>query len=152
MHFDGTVQIMAPRQKVWDFLTDPEAVSQCAPGLRSMEVVVPGEKFRAQVSVGFGSMKVNFDAEISWQDLEPLDRASIIAHATAPGSVVDVTSEMRLVEMAGADDGSPATEMHWTADIQVSGRIRAMASRLMGSVTKQLTRVFFNCVKNKIEV
>ena len=33
MKLDGEVTIQADRQRVWEFLTDPEAISQCAPGL-----------------------------------------------------------------------------------------------------------------------
>lgn len=36
MHFQGTVKIQAPREKVWDFLTDPKRVSKSAPGLESV--------------------------------------------------------------------------------------------------------------------
>ena len=41
MHLEGTVTIDASRDKVWEFLTGPHAVGQCAPGLESMEVIVP---------------------------------------------------------------------------------------------------------------
>ena len=41
MKFDATVNIKAPRDKVCEFVTDAEAVSKCAPGLDSMEIVTP---------------------------------------------------------------------------------------------------------------
>jgi carbon monoxide dehydrogenase subunit G len=146
MHFDGRVTINAPRQKVWDFLTDPQAVSECAPGLKSMEVIVPDEKFKAVVSVGFGAMKVSFEAEVEWGEMDPLNSATISAHATAPGSVVDVSSKMNL-----SSENDEVTQLDWEADVDISGRIKSMASRLMGSVTNKLTGVFFDCVKKKIE-
>jgi len=36
-----TVTINAPRQTVWQFLTNPEQLTQCAPGLESLEVITP---------------------------------------------------------------------------------------------------------------
>src|SRR5204863_7457199 len=47
MNFKGTVTINAPREKVWAFLTDPSRLTECAPGLESLDVIVPNEKFRA---------------------------------------------------------------------------------------------------------
>ena len=47
MRFEGSLSIKAPRERVWRFLTDPEQVAACAPGLESVEVVEPGRRFRA---------------------------------------------------------------------------------------------------------
>ena len=110
MHLKGTVTIAASQEKVWDFLTDPHAVSECAPGLQSMEVIVPNEKFRAVASIGFGAVKATFDSEIEFVELDPPNRAMIKVHGSAPGSAVDATSEMIL--SPGADG---ATQLDWSA-------------------------------------
>jgi carbon monoxide dehydrogenase subunit G len=146
MKFNGDVMIQAPREAVWAFLIDAESVSQCAPGLESLEVVVPEEKFKVVASVGFGTVKVTFNAEVEWLELEPPGRARMRAHGTAPGSAADATAEMVL---EATEDGS--TKMFWEADVQISGTITSLASRLMGGVTKRLTGAFFDCVKSKIE-
>src|SRR5215475_575530 len=41
MHLQGNVSINAPRAQVWEYLTDPNKVSQCAPGVESVELVEP---------------------------------------------------------------------------------------------------------------
>ena len=41
MHFEGTVQINAPRDTVWAFVIDPNQVGQCGPGVESIDAV-PG--------------------------------------------------------------------------------------------------------------
>jgi hypothetical protein len=146
MNFNGEVMIQAPRESVWRFLTDAESVSQCAPGLESLEVVIPEQKFKVVASVGFGTVKVKFSAEVEWLELEPPSRAKMRAHGTAPGSAADATAEMILEEI---EDGS--TKMIWQAEVQISGTITSLASRLMGSVTKRLTGAFFDCVKSTVE-
>ena len=146
MKLEGSVNIEAPRQKVWDFLTDPEKVSQCAPGLQSMQVVEPDKKFQAVASVGFGSVKATFTTDVEWVELDEPNRAKMKAHGTAPGSGVDAVSEMLLSD--GEDGG---TDMKWTADVTVVGSIASLASRMMSGVTKRLTNAFFDCVKAKIE-
>ncbi|HEY7728851.1 MAG TPA: SRPBCC domain-containing protein, partial [Candidatus Eisenbacteria bacterium] len=118
MHFEGTVDITAPREAVWRFLTDPQKVAGCAPGVESVEVVVPNERFRATASVGFGSVRARFVTDVEWLDLEAPSRARMKAHGNAPGSAVDATSEMAL-----RDAGDGGTELQWSADVTVVGTI-----------------------------
>ena len=146
MQFDGIVQINSPREKVWNFLTDPQLVTQCAPGLQSVEVIEPDKKFNAVAGVGFGAVKVTFNTDVEWLEIDEPNHAKMKAHGKAPGSGVDVTSDMYLSD--GPDGG---TQLKWSADIAVVGTIASLASRLMGSVTKKITGEFFNCVKSKIE-
>jgi molybdenum cofactor cytidylyltransferase len=146
MRFEGTVKIGAHRDAVWRFLTDPREVAECAPGLESVEVLLPNERFRATASVGFGSVRARFVTDVEWLDLDPPSRARMKAHGTAPGSAVDATSEMVL-----RDAGDGGTELEWSADVSVVGTIASLAARLMGGVTDKLTAAFFEEVKKRIE-
>jgi len=146
MDFNGQVNIAAPKQKVWEYLTDPHAVSQCAPGLESIKIVTPDARFEVVAAVGFGTVKVRFVTDVEWTALDPPNRAGMKAHGTAPGSVVDVLANMTLT-----DGEKETTDMAWSAQVTVSGTITSLASRLMGSVAKKLTTSFFDCVKKKIE-
>ena len=146
MYFEGTININAPREKVYQFLTDPDFVAQCAPGVKEMVVIVPNEKYQAVAAVGFGSVVAEFRTDVDFLEMIPHDRAKVKAHGNAPGSAVDAVSEMQLV-----DGENGTTDLRWTADIAVVGSIASVASRLMGPVTKKLTGMFFECVKGKIE-
>ena len=146
MNFKGTVTINAPREKVWAFLTDPTQLTECAPGLESLDVIVPNEKFRAVASAGFGAIKATFVTDATWMDLDPPNRARMKIHGTAPGSRVDGTSEMVL-----SDGANGSTVLNWSSDITVVGTIASLAARLMGVVTQKLTDAFFECVRKKIE-
>ena len=147
MKLSGSVKIQAPREKVWNFLTDPTQVAQCAPGLDSVEIVEPDKKFRATASIGFGAVKATFVTDAEWLDLDPLQRAQAKFHGKAPGSVADGTSEMLLRD--GDKDGE--TVLDWSADVTVVGTIASLASRLMVPVTQKITGVFFDNVRKKIE-
>ena len=146
MHLEGTVNIKASRETVWQFLTDPNKVSQCAPGVETVEIVEPGKKFRAVAAIGFGTVKARFAGDAEFVELDTPNRAKIKAHGNAPGSAADVMSEMFLSDRA---DGS--TDMKWTADIVILGQLASLAARMMAPVTQKLTGEFFNCVKKKIE-
>jgi carbon monoxide dehydrogenase subunit G len=146
MHLEGNVSIDAPRQKVWESLTDPYFVVQCAPGLESMDVIEPNKRFQAVAGAGFGSIKVTFKTDVEWLELDAPTHASMKVHGTAPGSAMDMTSAMNLID---GPDGS--TELNWTAEIVVLGTIASVAARLMHPVANLLVGTLFKCIKGKIE-
>jgi len=146
MHLEGKVLINAPRERVYEFLTDPNQVTQCAPGVEKVEQIVPGKSFRATASIGFGTIKARFSGNVEWLELEAPNRAKLKGHGTASGSAADVVSEMTLTD---APNG--ATQLNWTADINIVGQLASLAARLMGTVSQKLTGVFFDCARKKIE-
>jgi len=146
MHLEGTVAIAAPRQRAWQFLTDPEAVSRCTPGVESLEVIEPGRRFKSVASVGLGSIKTRFTVDVEWVEMAPPERAVARAHGTAPGSTADVQARMTLIER-----GPSESELHWTAEVTILGTIASLASRMLGGVTQKLSAQFFECVKKNIE-
>ena len=146
MLIKGEVTIRAPRKKVWDFLTDPDQIGQCAPGVEKIEMIEPLKRYRGIVSVGLGAVKARFSGEVEVMELEEPDYAKIKAHGYASGSVADAVSEMRLSD---GPDGS--TVLNWTADVTVSGQLASLASRLMVPVSQKLAQVFYEQVRKKIE-
>lgn len=146
MQFKDTVEINAPREKVWAFLTDADKVARCAPGVESVEVIEDQKKYKAVASIGFGNIKAKFDADLEFVELDAPTFAKIKAHGTAPGSAADVIGEMTL-----SDGEAGGTSLAWVATINIVGTIASLANRMMGSVTKKLTAEFFDKVRESIE-
>jgi carbon monoxide dehydrogenase subunit G len=146
MQLKGDVTIRASRKEVWDFMTDPEQIGQCAPGVEKIEVIEPLKKYRGIVSIGFGAVKARFSGDVEILELKEPDYAKLKAHGSATGSVADATSEMHL-----SDGPEGSTLVHWTADVMVSGQLASLAARLMVPVSEKLAGVFYDQVKKKIE-
>lgn len=146
MKLSGSVTINASRQKVWDFLTDPVQVGQCAPGVEKVELVEGKRKFKAVAGIGFGTVKAKFTGDAEFVEMEAPTRAKIKGHGNAPGSGADVLSEMIL-----KDSLAGGTVVDWNADISILGQLASLASRMMVPVSQKLTNQFFNSVKSKIE-
>lgn len=146
MQLKGDVTIQALRKAVWDFMTDPEQIGQCAPGVEKIEMIEPLKKYRGTVAVGFGSVKARFTGDVDILELDEPNRAKLKAHGSATGSVADAISEMSLSD---GPDGS--TLVHWTADVNVSGQLASLAARLMVPVSQKLASQFYAEVRRRIE-
>ena len=147
MLLKGDVSIRAPRKQVWDFLTDPNQLGQCVPGVEKIEVIEPNKKYRGIVSVGLGSVKARFNGEVNILEMDEPNHAKLKAHGTATGTAADLLSEMSL-----SDETDGNTLVHWTADVNVSGQLASLAARLMLPVSQKLSEQFYNEVRRRIEM
>jgi carbon monoxide dehydrogenase subunit G len=145
MHFEGTVQINAPRDRVWAFVIDPNQVGQCGPGVESIEVI-DDSHFKATAKVGVGFISARFIVNMEFVDLQAPDSATIKAHGQAPGSAVDADAQMRLSD--GAEGG---TTMDWAADVNISGTIASVGARLIEGTANKMIGQTFDCMKSKLE-
>ena len=145
MKFSGTTQINAPRDRVWAFVTDPNQVGQCGPGVETIEVV-DDTHFKATAKVGVGFISARFHVNMEFAELAAPDRALIKAHGQAPGSAVDANAEMAL---SGAPEGP--TTMDWTADVQLSGTMASLGARLVEGTANKMIGQTFDCMRTKLE-
>lgn len=146
MNLSGDVTIQAPRKKVWDFMTDPNQIGQCLPGVEKIETIEEMKRYHGVVSVGLGSVKARFSGEVEIVELNEPNHAKLKAHGTATGSVADAVSELML-----SDGPNDSTLVHWTADINVSGQLASLVARLMVPVSQKLAAVFYDEVRKRIE-
>ena len=145
MQFAGTVEIAAPRDKVWAFVTDPDQVGQCGPGVESIDVI-DATHFKAAAKVGVGFINAKFNVNMEFAELDAPDRAVIKAHGQAPGSAVDATASMTLSD--GADGG---TRMDWQADVAIAGSLASLGARLIEGTANKMIGQTFDCMKSKLE-
>jgi carbon monoxide dehydrogenase subunit G len=144
MKFAGTVEIAAPRERVWAFVTDPNLVGACGPGVESVEVI-DATHFKSTAKVGIGFIKARFQVNLEMAEQEPPNRAVIKAHGQAPGSGVDATAEMRLSDNGGG------TRMDWSADVMLSGSLASLGARLIEGTANKMIGQTFDCMRQKLE-
>lgn len=145
MQFAGQVVINAPRDRVWDFVTDPNQVGSCGPGVESIEVV-DATHFKAKAKVGVGFISAKFVVDLEFVEQAAPEKAVIRARGQAPGSAVDGSGQMLL---SGPAEGP--TTMDWSATVQIAGTIATVGARLVEGTANKLIGQTFDCIRAKLE-
>jgi uncharacterized protein len=145
VRFAGTVDIGAPRARVWTFMTDPMLVTACAPELQSIDISDP-HHFKVVVRAGVGPIKGTFTMNVQFIELRSPNHAVVLARGWGPGSAVEIVSTMDLGEF-----DAQRTIMEWTSDVTVSGMIAQVGSRLIEGAADKITQQVFACIKAKLE-
>ncbi len=145
MEIRGTEIIAAPRERVWEFVTDAESVAGCTPGVESVRILEPEKRFEVVGGVKLGTVGLKAKTVIEWTDLVELEEARMKMRGRGPGTTIDGTSELRLREVEGG------TAIDWTGSVQVRGTLAALAARLLQPVTERVLREFFAEMKARIE-
>jgi carbon monoxide dehydrogenase subunit G len=146
MQFQGTVEIAAPRDRVWAFVIDPQQVGHCGPGVVSMKKI-DDLHYHAIAKVGVGFVSTRFKGTLEIVDEEAPLRAVLKASGQAPGSAADALATMHL------DDGDEAdtTVMRWVAEVSISGKLASVGARLIEGTTNKLIGQTFDCIKATLE-
>lgn len=145
MHFEGSVEIDAPRDRVWAFVIDPNQVGQCGPGVESIETI-DDTHFKATAKVGIGFISARFVVNMEFAELTPPDAATIKAHGQAPGSAVDATAQMHL-----SDGPNGGTVMDWSADVNLAGTLASVGARMIEGTADKMIGQTFSCMKTRLE-
>lgn len=144
LEFAGAPEITAPREQVWERLMDPNFVAASAPGVESVEAVDPTH-FKVVSGLGVGAVKVRFKLDVELSDVVPPERLRMAARGRAPGSAVDVVSNVRL-----DDAGNGRTRLSWSATSTISGTVASVGARLLEGTARRLTEEFWTDFARRI--
>jgi carbon monoxide dehydrogenase subunit G len=134
--FSGDPVITAPRQVVWERLTDPDFIAASAPGVESVEAVDPTH-FTVVSGLGLGPIKVSFTMEVELSEVVERESLRMRSLARGSGSVVDVVSVVRL------EDAQAGTRLKWSATSEVSGTVAGLGPRLIEGTARMMSERFW---------
>jgi len=145
MHIEGSHNLNAPVKKIWDFVSNPEMIANCLPGLEHLEVKDP-ENFNVIVKVGISFVRGSFKFSFRLLDQTPPSHSRLEAIGKGAGVSVRLNTSMQLVDL-----GNNATQLNWKADVELGGLLAELSPSLIQNSTDKFTKEFFDCLKRKVE-
>ena len=142
MDLSGDRTFAAPRERVWQFLLDPETLRQCLPGCERLEEVGPDE-YEATMKIGVAMIRGSYQGRVKISDKqEPTSYRMLVEGKGAAGQI---TGEglLELHEEGGQ------TRVHYQGTANVRGTLARVGARVMQPAAKMVVGQFFNCLATK---
>jgi len=144
MKIEGSHDVPAPRQKVWEAFLDPEQLRQAIPGCEKLEPL-GNEEFRATMKVGIGPVKGTFEGKVKITDKQPPNAYRMAVEGTGGPGFVRGDTTITLSDIAGG------TRVSYSADVQIGGMIAGVGQRMLGGASKMLADQFFNKMGERLQ-
>ena len=140
MKIEGTHKIQAPRERVFQALTDPAILQKCIPGCEELQKTAENQ-YTARLSAGVGSIKSVFTATVTLDELTPPSHYKLIIEGKGQPGFVKGSGGFDLEEQ----DGS--TEVKYSGDVNVGGLIASVGQRMLEGAARMMASKFFSSLE-----
>lgn len=145
MHIEGISCLNAPREKTWNFLSDPQKIANCLPGLEHLEVK-DSQNFTVTLKVGISFVRGSFKFFFTLLDQTPPSHSRFEATGKGAGVSLKLNTSIDLTDL-----GNESTQLNWNADAELGGLLTELSSSLIQNSANKFTKEFFDCLKEKLE-
>lgn len=144
MKITGTQIIPAAREVVWNALNSPDVLKLCLPGCESVERTSE-EEFRVVVVAAIGPLRARFNGKLRLTEVV-LNESCVLVFEGQGGSI-GFGKGSSSVTLRETPDG---TELDYSAQAQVGGKLAQVGSRLIDSVAKKMADDFFKAFRKQL--
>ena len=142
MELTGEHTFAAPRERVWEFMLDPEVLRGCLPGCEKLELVGPDE-YTATMKIGVAMVRGTFTGRVKISDKQEPERYRMLVEGK--GTQGQVSGEGSLELIAEGE----RTRVRYAGEANVRGTLARVGARVMQPAAKMIVGQFFQCLESK---
>ncbi len=148
MKLTGSVAIAAPRERLWAALNDPAVLARCIDGVETLERS-DGEvpTFDGTLNAKVGPVRAKFAGQVRLENIVAPERYRLVGEGR--GGVAGFAKGGADVVLTSLSDS--ATQLDYTVDAQVGGKLAQLGARLIEGTAKQYAENFFAALKAEVE-
>lgn len=144
MHFESKAIVKVPVDKLWNFISTPESIAQCLPGVEEYKIL-DGKKIEAKTKIGIGFIKGTFKVNSRVTEEDHVKR-----HAKLLIDGSGVTSAFKAEISINCNPIPEGTELAWVADATISGPLGTVAKGLLEGAAQKIITQTLECVTQKV--
>jgi carbon monoxide dehydrogenase subunit G len=130
MKVEGTKELSAPRDVVWQVLNDPAQMAKLMPGVEGFEVRDDRHwQAKVKIPLGLGGLRMTIDFDKVEE--RPPEFAQLNAKGNGVGAIMNMQTQFHLSESGSG------TSMKWEADVKIAGPVGAMGQRVLQPIVNQ---------------
>lgn len=139
MELVGEQRLALDRQRVWEALNDPDVLRRCIPGCDLFEPVA-GSTYKVAMTAAVGPVKARFHGKLTLSDIVPQESYAL----SFEGSGGAAGFGKGHARVALADAAPTGTQLTYTVQAQVGGKLAQVGSRLIDGVARKMADEFFS--------
>jgi carbon monoxide dehydrogenase subunit G len=146
MQIKDSFVINAPQEKVWDFLFDIPKLSQCVPGIGSVEMV-DDKTYRGKLVVKVGPIRSEFGGTVMLTEVEAPNRIA----GTVEGDDKSSASSVKATFTGTLKTIENGTEAAFVIEANLRGKLAQFGGPVITATAKKLTAEFAKNLRAQLE-
>lgn len=142
MQLVGEHTFNVPRDRVWEFMLDPEVLKACLPGCEKLEVIGPDE-YAATMKIGVAMIRGTFQGKVKITEKVEPESYTMLVEGSSPQGQVSGQGTLRMEEADGK------TTVSYTGEALVRGTLARVGSRVIQPAARMIVGQFFDCLESK---
>lgn len=143
MQLSGEHRFTAPRERVYEFMLDPDTLRSCLPGCEQLDETGEDE-YSATMRIGIGMIKGTFTGKVQISDRNEPSSYRMRVEGKGPQGQVSGDGVLELIE-----DDNGGTLVKWSGDANVRGTLARIGSRVIQPAASTIVGQFFKCLEQK---
>ena len=140
MKIEGTHELHASPQRVYQTLTDPAVLQRCIPGCERLEKSGVNA-YSITLKAGVGAIKGVFSGNVRLEDLQPPLHFRMIVEGKGQPGFLKGTGDLDLTEL------NDSTRVSYSGEVQVGGTIAGVGQRMLQGAAKMMATQFFTAIE-----
>ena len=145
MHYDGSFEVAVPRQRVYDFVTDPAKLTAIFPDVQDVKVI-DKDNISLKAKVGIGFIRGTMDVKLNIVERRPPGFAKMSAKGNGLSSSVELENTFTIEDAAGGK----GSLVKWAADAKIAGLMASVGSRLIDAAAQKYVAEIIGSLKEKL--
>ena len=140
MKIEGTHHFNAPRDRVYQSLTNQEVLQRCIPGCERLEKTAENT-YSTTIRAGVGAIKGVFTGTVRLEDMRPPEHYRIVIEGKGAPGFLKGSGSLDLAEEGGG------TLIRYTGDLQLGGTLASVGQRMVQGTAKMMATQFFTALE-----
>jgi hypothetical protein len=145
MKIEGTQELRASRERVYQALTDPAVLKRAIPGCERLEQT-GANSYATTLRAGVGSIKGVFTGDVRLEEMRSPEHYRIVVDAKGQPGFVKGSGTLDLADQDGV------TVVSYTGDVQLGGTIAGVGQRMVQGAAKMMAAQFFTAIEAEARI
>lgn len=140
MKIEGTHDVCASLERVYQSLTDPNVLQRCIPGCERLEAT-GDNAYSMTLRAGVGSIKGVFIGNVRLDEIQSVRHFRMVVEGKGAPGFVKGSGDIDL------EPGTGATVVSYKGDVQVGGTIASVGQRMLQGAVRMMATQFFTAIE-----